>query len=204
MLLLLSVTAAALRGYVPAPAVHYTPPPWIVSGGGDMAGAMLHPVTGVWHVMPLSEVGWAHISSSDLVSWKYYGNGTVQPAQGGGPAFESGGMLFDAQRNVTVAFADSPTAASVSRDPDLGFGSFEKPTTLYSTIDPLNDGLGRSTLNSSQRTDVVGCWDPNIWWDERSSLFYAANACGHCDPGDTPREQGSHIDCAGGEGLQVY
>ena len=177
------------------PAVHYTPPPWVY-GGGDMAGALLHPITNVWHVMPLSHVGWAHISTEDLVSWKYYGNGSQPPAQGGGPRFESGGMIYDQFRNVTVAFADSPTAASISRSADLAFGSWESPTTLYSTVDPLNDG----THNTTQQP----CWDPNMWWDERSSLFYAANACGHCDPGDTPREHGMRIDCSGGEGLQLY
>ena len=223
LLLATHCAAAAAATYVPEPAVHYTPPPWRNTlkdggGGGDMAAALLHPVTNIWHVMPLSRVSWAHISSTDLVSWSYHGNGSEPPAQGGGPRFESGGMIYDHQRNVTVAFADSPTAASVSRSPELAFGSFEAPTVLYSTTDPLNNG--------KNKTQSMGCWDPIMWWcaaplaappphthtarpgvdgrDERSSLYYAANACGHCDPGDTPTEHGTHIDCSGGEGLQLY
>ena len=191
--LLLLALASGGSAYTPQPAVHYTPPPWRgAMTGGDIAGALLHPVTDVWHVMPLSKVGWAHVATADLVSWKYYGNAT----NGGGPRFESGGMIYDGQRNVTVAFANSPTDASVSRSPELALGSFEHPTTLYSTVDPLNDGTHNTTR--------MGCWDPVMWWDERSSLYYSANACGHCDPGDTPREHSSHIDCSGGEGLQLY
>ena len=161
LLLATHCAAAAAAAYVPEPAVHYTPPPWRNTlkdggGGGDMAAALLHPVTNIWHVMPLSRVSWAHISSTDLVSWSYHGNGSEPPAQGGGPRFESGGMIYDHQRNVTVAFADSPTAASVSRSPELAFGSFEAPTVLYSTTDPLNNG--------KNKTQSMGCWDPIMWW----------------------------------------
>ena len=145
--------------------------------GGDIAAALLHPVTGVFHVMPLSRVGWTHVSSPDLVSWKYWGNAT----NGGGPRFESGGMIYDTQRNATVAFANSPTSASLSRSPDLSFGSFQPPTTLYSTADPLDA--------------KVTCWDPIMWWDERSSLYYSANACGHATSGG--------INGGNGEGLQL-
>ena len=145
--------------------------------GGDIAGALLHPVTGVFHIMPLSHVGWTHVSSADLVSWTYQGNAT----SGGGPRFESGGMIYDTQRNVTVAFANSPTSASVSRSPDLALGSFETPTKLYATADPLDT--------------KVTCWDPIMWWDERSSLYYSANACGHATSG---------INGGNGEGLQLY
>ena len=164
--LLLAIHCAA-AAYVPEPAVHYTPPPWRNTlkdggGGGDMAAALLHPVTNIWHVMPLSRVSWAHISSTDLVSWSYHGNGSEPPAQGGGPRFESGGMIYDHQRNVTVAFADSPTAASLSRSPELAFGSFETPTVLYSTTDPLNNG--------KNKTQSMGCWDPIMWWYVASSL----------------------------------
>jgi sucrose-6-phosphate hydrolase SacC (GH32 family) len=199
--LALLLDSPPVGAYTPEPAIHYTPPPWRNTlkdggGGGDMAGALLHPVTKIWHVMPLSHISWAHISSADMVSWTYHGNGSEPPAQGGGPRFESGGMIYDHQRNLTVAFADTPTTASVSRSPDLAFGSWQKPTTLYSTTDPLNTG--------KNGTQELGCWDPIMWWDERSSLYYAANACGHCDPGDTPAEHGAHIDCSGGEGLQLY
>ena len=35
-------------------------------------------------------------------------------------------------------------------------------------------------------------------------MYYAASACGHCDPGDEPYQNNSGINCAGGEGLELY
>ena len=43
-----------------------------------------------------------------------------------------------------------------------------------------------------------------MWFDERDSQYYAASACGHCDPGDMPYQNSSGIHCRGGEGLEVY
>ncbi len=73
--LVLAATSFVTAGYVPQPVIHFTPPPWAEHHtGGDIAGAMLHPVTKVWHVMPLAwGVGWAHCSTEDLVSWRYHG-----------------------------------------------------------------------------------------------------------------------------------
>ena len=60
------------------PQIHYTPPPWIGSDhGGDIAGALLHPRTHSWHVMPLSDVSWAHCITDDLVNWRFAGGDTV-------------------------------------------------------------------------------------------------------------------------------
>ena len=167
-------------GYVPQPSIHYTPPPWVGQvTGGDIAAALLHPITGTWHVMPLSHVGWAHCSTEDLVSWHYDGSAA---------RMESGGLIFDLQQQRTYAFANTPTVAISTNDTNLrGFGN---RTTLFSSEDPLNDGMG--------------CWDPVMWYDERSSVYYAATACGHCDPGNTPKEEGKGIHCSGGEGLELY
>ena len=180
---------ANFPGRPPQPIIHYTPPPWRgQTTGGDIAGALLHPVTQAWHVMPLSHVGWAHVTSTDLVSWRYAGNTTT----GGGPRFESGGMIYDHKRNLTVAFANSPTDAAETADVDLALGSFQSPTTLFSSSDPLN------------KKKPMGCWDPVMWWDERDELYYSATACGHCDPGVEKWQTGHGIGCSGGEGLEIY
>ena len=141
--------------------------------------------------MPLSHEGWAHCVTSDLVTWTFAGGGAVS-----GLRMESGGMIFDQTRNETVAFADSPTNAFTSADPTL-LGKFESVGVLFSPKDPMNPGGAKGGKE-------MGCWDPVMWRDERSALFYAASACGHCDPGDQPYQNGSGIHCSGGEGLEVY
>ena len=153
----------ATAAYSPQPVVHYTPPTWVGQPtGGDIAAALLHPATNDFHVMALSTgLVWSHLATTDLVHWKYYG--AAEPRG----KFGSGGLIYDHQRKVTVAYADSPTVASITRSPELL--NFEAPTRLYSTIDPLNDGRNG--------TIAMPCWDPIMWWDERSARFYAANAC---------------------------
>jgi hypothetical protein len=130
-----------------APVIHYTPPPWIGQlSGGDIAGALLHPQTQQWHVMPLSHVGWAHCVSDDLVSWRFAGGDSVSALR-----MESGGMIFDTQRNLSVAFADSPTNAFTSADPSL-LSRWDSAGVLFTPLDPLNNGT-----HGEKR---VGCWDP--------------------------------------------
>jgi hypothetical protein len=162
-------------GYVPAPVIHFTPPCYDRKGGWhDTAGALLHPITRIWHIF----VGpvWQHLSTADLVNWKVVG---TQGGMGG-----SGTLIYDHQRNLTVAVTG--TVSTFTTD-SVDLLNFSKGETIFKTKDP----------NAPQ----MGCWDPVIWWDERAQLYFAMGACGHNAP-SRPHEAG--IGGTGGYGLQQY
>ena len=143
--------------YRPMPAIHFTPPCYYRAGGWhDIAGAILHPETNIWHVF----VGptWQHIQTSNLVDWTVRG---VVKGMGG-----SGTVMYDHRRNITVAVTGTVNAFT-SDSPDLT--NFLPNGSIFKTVDPLDP--------------KIGCWDPVMWFDERDERYYAMGACGHNNRG---------------------
>ena len=122
--------------YRPTPVIHFTPPCYYREGGWhDTAGALLHPVTHIWHIFVGSI--WQHLSTPNLVDWTVVG----APRGMGG----SGTLLYDHAENVTVAVTGT-VEAFTSHSTSLA--EFDSRGEIFKTHDPLDP------------TGKTGCWDP--------------------------------------------
>ena len=85
------------------PRIHFAPPCFSDTPPHDIAAAVWHPESQVYHVFPgcWHSGGWQHIQSKDLVSWETVG----KPTSFGG----SGGIVLD-EAGAAVAFANSVSA----------------------------------------------------------------------------------------------
>ena len=95
-------------------------------------------------------LGPAQNDAFSQVSWRFAGGDSVSALR-----MESGGMIFDQQRNLSVAFADSPTKAFTSADPSL-LSEFTSVGVLFSAVDPLNPG--GKTGPSGRQPFCVSVW----------------------------------------------
>ena len=118
------------------PAFHTTPKCFEKGGAHDIAGALYHAPTKVWHLMAgcWSAGGWQHMTSKDLVNWEIVG----KPRSFGG----TGGLVHDDDGSI-VAYAM-----------DGGELHFWKATDEHAT-----------NWTESETAFKACCNDPIVWKD---------------------------------------